>query len=272
MSMLNLTASAPSPMTTPVPAPAAKAPAVTTPAALPSSSRAARTFDGKPFAIANRRSLEAEQFQRLRHRLEDLAAESNVRVVAVTSALARDGKTMTAVNLAATLAQGRQSRTLLIDADLRRPNVAATLGLDAGAPGLLELVDAGGTGLERYVRRLNGTHLDVLPCELRPCDTYNVLSSKAFAALLAEARAAYQTIIIDTPPAIPVPDSSLLGRLVDGYLLVVSANNTPRKLVGETLAMLDQGKVLGLIFNRDDRPLFGYRDSYQAYFPHNSRK
>src|SRR5690242_4484760 len=129
MSMLNLTAPIPAPVTTPASkAPAAQpSTAATAPAAV-SSGRAVRTFDGKPFALAPRRTLEAEQFQRLRYRLEDLTSQSNIRVVAVTSALARDGKTMTAVNLAAALAQGRQKRTLLIDADLRRPNVAATLG------------------------------------------------------------------------------------------------------------------------------------------------
>ena len=67
--------------------------------------------------------------------------------------------------------------------------------------------------------------------------------------------------------SVTVPDSSLLGRLVDGYLVVVSANETPRKLLAETLTLLDPPKVLGLVFNRDERPLFGYRDAYQAYFP-----
>jgi len=216
-------------------------------------------------AVAQRRSMEAEQFQRLRYRVEDAAARSHLRAIAVTSALSRDGKTVTAVNLAVALAHGGRNRTLLIDGDLRRPHVARVLGLDAG-PGLIELASSGTPVLAKYLRRVEEAGLDVLPCEQRACDTYEMLSSPGFAAVLAQARATFQTVIIDTPPAIPVPDSSLLGRLVDAYLVVVSAHETPRKLLAETLAMLEPSKVLGLVFNRDDHPLFGYRDSYQAYF------
>ena len=74
-------------------------------------------------------------------------------------------------------------------------------------------------------------------------------------------------MIVDTPPVIPVPDAGLLRRAVDGYVLVVAAGSTPRKLLAEALNLLEPNSVLGLIFNRDDRPLFGYYGSrYQQYF------
>lgn len=226
-------------------------------------------FDRRLVALTARRSFEAEQFRRLRHRLEDLATQKNVRVVAVTSAAPHDGKTMTSINLAASLAQARQSRVLLIDADLRRPHVATTLRID-DEPGLLQLLARGGADIETYIRRVPGTTLDVLPCERRQTDTYEVLTAPSFQTLLARARATYSTVIVDTPPVVPVPDSSLLGRLVDGYLVVVAANATPRKLLGEALTLLDPASVLGLVFNRDARPLFGYYHAYHdAYFqPH----
>jgi len=73
--------------------------------------------------------------------------------------------------------------------------------------------------------------------------------------------------VVDTPPLLPVPDSALLAKMVDGVLLVVSAHHTARKLMAEALNMLDAEKVLGIVFNRDARPLFGYYDStYRAYF------
>ncbi len=107
----------------------------------------------------------------------------------------------------------------------------------------------------------------MLPCEATQADTYELLTSLAFGALTAEARYAYDYVVIDTPPVIPVPDTGLLGRTVDGYLVVVAANVTPRKLVGEALNVLDPASVLGLVFNRDDRPLFGYyHSSYRQYF------
>lgn len=228
-------------------------------------------FDRRLVALSARRSFEAEQFRRLRHCLEDLAVRKNVRVVAVTSAASHDGKTMTSINLAASLAQARQSRVLLIDADLRRPNVAATLRVD-DEPGLLRLLATGGTDIETYVRRVPGTTLDVVPCERRRTDTYEILTAPSFQTCLEKARAVYSTVIVDTPPVVPVPDSSLLARLVDGYLVVVAANATPRKLLGEALTLLDPSSVLGLVFNRDPRPLFGYYGAYHdAYFqPHAS--
>lgn len=212
-------------------------------------------------------SFEAEQFRRLRHRVEELGARRGTRVVALTSAVASDGKTLVAINLAGALAAARGCRILLIDADLRCPTVATTLGLDAGGKDLLSALEAPATQLDRAVHHLDGGTLDVLPCGRSRPDAYELLSSAAFAALLAEARRRYDFVVLDTPPVIPVPDTALLRPSVDGYLIVVSANKTPRKLVAETLNQLDPPSVLGLVFNRDDRPLFGYyRSSYSRYF------
>src|SRR4029078_3833680 len=86
-------------------------------------------------------SMEAEQYQALRLKLEHLQRERNIRVIGVTSPGARDGKTVTAINLAASLAEGSNARVLLIEADLRRPAIAKYLGLgESTRPGLAELV------------------------------------------------------------------------------------------------------------------------------------
>ena len=223
--------------------------------------------DERLVTFSNPQSFEAEQFRRLRHRVEELGARRGTRVLALTSAVASDGKTLIAVNLAGALAGARGARILLIDADLRCPTVATTLGLDTGGKDLLSALDAPAAQLDRTVHHIEGGTLDVLPCERSRSDAYEVLTSAAFAALLAEARRRYDFVVLDTPPVIPVPDTALLRPTVDGYLVVVSANTTPRKLVAETLNQLDPPAVLGLVFNRDDRPLFGYyRSSYSRYF------
>src|SRR5262245_2129143 len=87
------------------------------------------TPDERIVAFAKTQSFEAEQFRRLRHKLEELQGSRGVRVIAITSAVAGDGKTLTSINLAGVLATARGSRVLLIDADLRRPAVASTLGM-----------------------------------------------------------------------------------------------------------------------------------------------
>jgi Mrp family chromosome partitioning ATPase len=107
----------------------------------------------------------------------------------------------------------------------------------------------------------------VLACSVPSVDTYEVLTSPRLAELLGRARAQYEYVLIDTPPIVPVPDSGLLRPLVDGYVVVVSARSTPRRLLGEALNHLDEGSVLGVVLNRDEQPLFGfYRKRYRQYF------
>jgi Mrp family chromosome partitioning ATPase len=76
--------------------------------------------------------------------------------------------------------------------------------------------------------------------------------------LLAEARRHYDYVVLDTPPLIPFPDCRLLGRWVDGFFIIVAAHQTSRRLVEEALQVVDPAQLLGLVFNRDDRPLSRY--------------
>lgn len=225
-------------------------------------------LNGLLVSLQHPTSFEAEQYRRLRQKIEQLGRSRGLRVVAVTSAVASDGKTLTAVNLAASLAQAPAARILLIDADLRRPSVARELQMDdelqSGLPGALE---AGKGRLAEFVRHISGTNLYVLTCPRSEAGAYEVLTSPTLLELLGEARRMYDFVIVDTPPVIPVPDSALVGRAVDGYLIVVAAHSTPKKLLAETLNVFEPSAVIGLVFNGDDRPLFGYyRSRYRQYF------
>jgi capsular exopolysaccharide synthesis family protein len=213
-------------------------------------------------------SFGAEQYRRLRSRIEELRLSRGAKVIAVTSAVANDGKTLTAVNLAASLARGRNARVLLIDADVRQPSVGRRLGIDAIAgKGLAAALAASSGSIGQFVQALPGRPLDVLATGHSQADPYELLSSPRLETLFTEARELYDFVIVDTPPVIPVPDAGLLRRAIDGYVLVVSAGSTPRKLLGEALNLLEPNSVLGLIFNRDERPLFGYYGGrYRQYF------
>lgn len=217
-------------------------------------------------------SFAAEQYQGLRLTLERLGQGRGAQIIAVTSPAAGDGKTVTSINLAGTLARGSEGRVLLIDADLRRPAVATQLAMDGVAKGLTDALTDERTTLEDVTTVLAPYNLSVVPAGTGHGAVHQMLRSARLERLLAEARARYDFIVLDTPPLLPVFDSALLAKSVDGVLMVVSANQTPRKLLGEALNLLDATKVLGIVFNRDVRPLFGYYDSYyREYFPNPSR-
>jgi len=225
-------------------------------------------LDRRLVSFVDATSFEAEQYRRLRQQIERLCATRGLRTLAVTSAVASDGKTLTAINLAGALAQGHGARILLIDADLRRPTVAKELGLETPeTSGLMAVVQPGGGRLNEHVVRMDECNLWVLPCGGSRADTYELLTSPRLIEVLAEARRHFDYVVIDTPPIVPVPDGALLSRAVDGYLVVVSANSTPRKLLGEALSLLEPSSVIGLVYNRDNHPLFGYyRSRYRHYF------
>jgi Mrp family chromosome partitioning ATPase len=103
---------------------------------------------------------------------------------------------------------------------------------------------------------------------MRNGTVHHILRSPRVEQLLSEARGRFDYVILDTPPLLPVFDSAQLANSVDGVLMVVAANQTPRKLLGEALNLLDPAKVLGIVFNRDAKPMFGYYDAYyKDYFP-----
>jgi capsular exopolysaccharide synthesis family protein len=216
--------------------------------------------------IAPPGSFAAEQYQNLRLKVERLQHSRGVRVVAVTSPGTSDGKTVTSINLAAALARGPGARVLLVDADLRRPAVAPQLGLHEDGSGLAPAIADDATTLAEIVRAVDGLPgLAVLPAGHPPHDVHELLRSARFEQLLRDARGAYDFVVLDTPPLVPVCDAAVMSRLVDGLLVVVAAHETTRKQLGDALSLLDESKTLGLVLNGDDRPR---ASQYDAYYTH----
>ena len=207
-------------------------------------------------------SLEADQYRMLRHVVERARQESGWRIFGVTSAGAGDGKTITTLNLAGSLAQSPSTRVLIVCCDLHRETVSEYLGLDRRRPGLAEAILNEEYTLAAAVRRLEALNISILPPGDVASSPYELLASPRFGALLNDARRHYDYVLVDTPPVAPLADCRLLGRWVDGFIVVVAANKTPRKLLGEALRMLDSDKVLGTVFNGDEQPLSPYYGYY----------
>jgi len=211
-------------------------------------------------------SPEAEQYRNICSRLEQMHKENSLALVAISSPIAGDGKTMTAINVAGTLAQFPDTKVILIDMDFRRPAVAKYLGITDGySLGLGNLIGDAQLSLSKVVRHYAPFRLAILPAGQPSRTPHEVLKSRRLTSVLQEARELYDYVILDLPPML-FPDSRLLEHLVDGFVLVVSAHKTPKKLVEESLNILHPEKICGIILNNDDRPLFGYYSYYSYYY------
>ena len=233
----------------------------------PGESTAALEVEDHLACLLSPQSFEADQYRVLRQFLAEAGAARPLRVLAVTSPAAGDGKTTTSINLAATLAQTAGSRVLLVDTDLRRPFVANNLGLSPDGPGLAEAAFDERLELSDVVKS-TPYNLFVLPAGVPPDNPYQALETARVGQILDQARDTYDYVLLDTPPVLFVPDCKLMSQWVDGFLLVVSAHRTPRKLLGAALSALDESKVLGIVFNGDERPLAGYYGKYYGGYYH----
>jgi capsular exopolysaccharide synthesis family protein len=214
-------------------------------------------------------SYAADQYRTLRHSIERLGRESGLRVLAMTSPTPGDGKSVTTLNLAGALAQGADTRVLVVDGDLRRPSVSKYLGLGLHvAPGLSDVLKDASYRLNDVVRQLEGFNLSVVPSGPPQDSPYELLNSSRLEQFLSDARASFDWVLVDTPPLVPLPDGRLIGKWVDGFLLIVGAHKTPRRLVADAVGALDPAKVIGIVFNGDRQPLSGHYGYYHHYYTH----
>ena len=225
--------------------PAAEAPAYAP--SLEGTPRVATDPDHHLVAALAPTSLAAEQYRSLRTRLKRAESGRALRTIAITSPNKGDGKSLTAANLALTMAQEFQHRVLLIDCDLRRPSVHRLFGLTEG-PGLGDVL-MGAAELDHALVALPEYHLTVLPAGLPPSRPAELLGSAAMRRLLDTLRSRFDRILIDVPPVAPLADLHILAPMVDGLLMIVRAGITPKPAIERALAGLDASKVLGLVLN-----------------------
>lgn len=203
-----------------------------------------------------------EAFRLLRTNLQFLDLDEQPRCLVISSAVPGEGKTMTSTNLAIALAQtGR--RTLVIDADLRRPRVAGLLGLDA-AVGLTTIL-VGKTEVQEAIQVHEPSGLHFLASGAKPPNPTEILQSRVTHDLIKQLRDEYDMVIIDAPPLLPVADASVLAALADGTMLVIKHGKTTRDQLGEAIARLNQvgGRLFGVVVNMIPRRA---TNSYYYYY------
>lgn len=202
----------------------------------------------------------AEGYRRLRTNLQFVTVGTRGRSLAISSSVSGEGKSTTAVNVALAVAATGQ-RVLLIDADLRRPQVARRLNLE-GAAGLTTIL-IGRALLDDVVQPVQDG-LDVVAAGPVPPNPSELLGSDAMRGLIDEALAAYDYVFLDTAPLIPVTDTAVLATMVGGILLVIGSGEVHRDQVADAIESVQaaDGNVVGLVLNKLQARDEGHRASY----------
>jgi capsular exopolysaccharide synthesis family protein len=209
----------------------------------------------------------SEAFRALRTALLLSQAGRPPQVILVTSALPREGKTTAAANLAVTLAQ-LGDRTLLVDADLRKPGIGRLLNMTSGKYAGLSSYLAGVSSLDLVtVQHPSVPNLSAIPTGPLPPNPADLLSSHRLADAIAQLRTKFKFIVIDTPPVMAATDAVILSVQADGVLLVVRSGETPKEAFTRTRDLLVSVKcrLLGVVLNAVNSNAPDYYYSYRYY-------
>lgn len=204
-----------------------------------------------------------EQYRQLALTVRRLRTGPEGMALAVTSALPEEGKTLTTVNLAASLAQSYGGRVLIVEADFRRPSILSVLGLPQSGEGLSGWLTRPASGDWPLITL--STRLSLVPAGQLASDPVALLTSPRLGMRLTAARSQFDWIIVDTPPVGLLCDASELSDSLRGFLLIVAASRAPYTAVRQAIATLGRERILGVVFNRaKDSPR--ERTQYSEYY------
>ena len=218
-----------------------------------------RSIIGKVVTSREMESGPVEQYRRLAATLHHSQVERGTKKVMVASAVAGEGKTLTALNLALTLSESYHRRVVLIDADLRCPRIHELLDI-ANVSGLNEAL--------KNPRQSKATllavspRLSVLPAGRPNPDPMGPLTSRRMAQILDKAAAHFDWVVVDTPPVVLLPDTNLLAAMVDVAVLVIEAGSTSYDLIDRAVSALGRDRVLGVVLNGVEDIKGDYDHSY----------
>ncbi len=204
-----------------------------------------------------------EEFRTLRSRLYQAREKQPLAKLLVTSALPKEGKSFTSANLAQVIARQHGRRVLLIDADLRNPQLHNLLGAEPG-PGLSEYLQSAADELS-IIQRGPMENLFLIPAGRNQGNPAELVSNGRMKFLLSRLEAMFDWIIIDSPPAVLVSDAALLANYCDGVLLVVRSNNTPVDAARKAVQEFRDRNLVGVVLNGMAPGLSPYSQYYYPY-------
>jgi capsular exopolysaccharide synthesis family protein len=243
------------------------------PAAIPESPEAetfasakvlapALAVDSRLVCLTDQGGLAAEKFRVLGLKLRNLRERRKLKRIVVTGTAPEEGKSLVAANLALNQSRSKVLKTLLVDGDLRRPTVASRFGFDRSLPGLSECL-RGERQLSEVVYKLNGSGLWFLPAGRAPENPLDLMQSGRLPELLDQLGKFFVWIVIDTPPVVPVADTTFWMKLADGVLVVIREGVSEKKVIERALDSFDHAALLGVVVNSCSRS--DHTDYYSRY-------
>lgn len=208
----------------------------------------------------------AERFRTLRSRLYQIAGTRTLRRVLITSSLPSEGKTFVAANLARSLIRQTDRRVLLIDADLRAPRLHTALAAPS-TPGLSDYLRGEADEYGIIQNNPSNSNFCFIPCGVRVSNPSELLLSDRMKVLLETIAPAFDWILMDSPPAVPVHDASSLASLCDGVLFVVKAGETDHEVAKKASSEFHDKNLLGVVLNQME-----HAESHGGYYFGNSAK
>jgi capsular exopolysaccharide synthesis family protein len=207
-------------------------------------------------------SLAAEKFRFLGVRLRQLQQNRRLKKVLVTSTIPEEGKSLVSANLAGVLAR-RKQRVLLIEGDMRRPTLAQQFGLGRLA-GLSEWLQSG-LQTASNIYQLGGPGFWLMPAGHPPANPLELMQSGRLSQLMGQLANLFDWIVVDSPPLLPLADTTVWARLTDGTLLVAREGKTEKKQLQRGLEALKKSDLLGVVLNGCSNS--DHTNYYQRYSP-----
>lgn len=217
--------------------------------------------------ILNMRAIDPyyyEMVKGLRAKVEYKMDTLNLRVVAVSSAVAAEGKTSTAIQLAVNMASTGRKKVLLLDMDLRKPSIYTEMRIASG-PGLSEFL-SGHVPKEMILRNSVVPGLSVIVGGKSISSPADMLAGEKFRSFLRELREQFDLVILDTPPILPVPDAVTISEQVDAFILLFRFGHTPHHLFRQAIEDLGERKIVGVVLNCEEKKSDKYYHKYYGKY------
>jgi capsular exopolysaccharide synthesis family protein len=204
--------------------------------------------DSRLVCLTDQGGLAAEKFRVLGLKLRHLREKRKLTRIVITSSIPEEGKSMIASNLALNQSRSKILNTVLVDGDLRRPELARRFGFSRNLPGLSEVL-RGERQLSEVVYKLEGSGLRFIPAGVTPENPIEVMQSGRLQQLIEQLETFFNWIIIDTPPIRPLADTPVWMKLADGVLLVTREGVCEKKQLERALEIIDRSTMLGVVVN-----------------------